>query len=582
MFGRLTRILALAVAAILIVTPAEAQGRFKVLVPDLYALEGADRGFGEDIAEELRDLLEGLPTHQPIDRDEIEDQLDEFDMRMRDLDCLRTRQLATQIEAQIALCAQFSGRKESAEITGIQFWDMTVSEALDVDPITVTGRDSDKVAAQQIFEAFDRMVQLARAQQFCAEYALSQQWDNALRNCEQALDLNPAAIATRARKARIHYEQAQEESNEAAKQEYLRQSLESLGAVLDGNEFHEEALQLAGVVSIQMNNEEQGRLYFGRYLEVNPGADQIRLNIAYDMSQAGDPEGAMALIQQGLDGAPENADLLTYYATYAFAAANKRAGETQTDAEMSPQAKSLYRETIATLNKIAAIQGAETPLATWRTVIASHLQLGENAEAEAVARRTLESTADDTFVLSFLADALQRQGRIDEAVATLTRVEGLAPETPNLQIKQANWLMLDGRLNDAIVYLRKAVELEQASTDEVALMIFGDAVNKGVRAENWTYALRGLLAAKQFRVTSANRAQFDFWHGWTIYHQAMEAQQPQDLASAQRAMPMFEQARDLFNAGRPFARQSGMNLQQILDAVNQYIEIQTVIIRRFG
>ena len=524
----------------------------------------------------------GWPPTSQSTATRFEDQLDEFDMRMRDLDCLKTRQLATQIDAQIALCAQFSGRKESAEITGIQFWDMTVSEALAVEPITVTGDDSDKVAAQQIFAAFDRMVQLARAQQFCAEYALSQQWDNALRNCEQALDLNPSAIATRARKGRIHYEQAQEESNEAAKQEYLRQSLESLGSVLDANEFHEEALQLAGVVSIQMGNEEQGRQYFGRYLEVNPGADQIRLNIAYDMSQAGDPEGAMALIQQGLDDAPENADLLTYYATYAFSAANKRAGETPVDAEMSPQAKSLYRETIATLNKIAAIQGAETPLATWRTVIASHLQLGENAEAEAVARRTLESSPDDTFVLSFLADAVQRQGRIDEAVATLTRVEGLAPETPGLQVKQANWLMLDGRLNDAIVYLRKAIELGQATTDDIALMIFGDAVNKGVRAENWTYALRGLLAAKQFQVTPANRGQFDFWHGWTIYHQAMEAQEPQDLESAQRAMPMFEQARDLFNAGRPFARQSGMNLQQILDAVNQYIEIQTVIIRRFG
>ena len=34
-------------------------------------------------------------------------------------------------------------------------------------------------AAEHIFAAFGRMVELARAQEFCADYANSRQWDNA-------------------------------------------------------------------------------------------------------------------------------------------------------------------------------------------------------------------------------------------------------------------------------------------------------------------------------------------------------------------------------------------------------------------
>ena len=62
------------------------------------------------------------------------------------------------------------------------------------------------MAAQHIFDSFDRYVQQTRFAAFCSEYAQSQQWDNALRNCDQALDLNPDAISTRYQRARILYE----------------------------------------------------------------------------------------------------------------------------------------------------------------------------------------------------------------------------------------------------------------------------------------------------------------------------------------------------------------------------------------
>jgi predicted Zn-dependent protease len=586
MIGRLTRLIALGAAAILTARSVEAQERFRVLVPDFYATQGARRNFGEDAAEQLREMLNGTRTHQPIELDEIEDQLDEFDMEMEELDCLKVRQLATQINANVALCAQYSESGETRELSGIQFWDMATSEPLDVPGFTATGRPGITEAAQKIFQAFDNMVQLTRAQQFCAEYALSQQWDNALTNCEQALALNPQAIGTRFRKANIHFQQARAEGvPEAQKREYFTQSLDELERILEINQFHEDALQLAGFVSIQLGDQEGGRAYYFKYLEVNPGDDNIRLNIAYEMSQAGDPEAAMALVKQGIDAAPENAALLGTYAGYAFQAAQKSQAEAQGDAGggIPAAAAAHYRDVITTLSKLRAMQGAETQPTQLRMIVGSHLQLNEFAEAERAANDILATTPDDQITLSFLADAQQRQGRIDDAVATVSRIEQINPEARpgNIQIRQANWLVAAGRLQDALPYFRRAVERGE-DANQVSRLVFNDAVNKGVRAENWAYALTGLQAAKSFAINADTKADYDFWHGYTLYNQGIAAQRPQTLESARASLPIFEQARDLLTAGRAGAQRSGVNVQQLLDAVNQYIEIQTVIIRRYG
>jgi tetratricopeptide (TPR) repeat protein len=317
---------------------------------------------------------------------------------------------------------------------------------------------------------------------------------------------------------------------------------------------------------------------------VNPGDDNIRLNIAYDMSQAGDPEAAMGLVKQGIDAAPENAALLGTYASYAFQAAQKRQAEAQgADGGVNAAAAAHYRDVIATLSKLRAMQGAETPATQLRMIVGSHVQLGEFADAERVANEILATTADDQITLSFLADAQQRQGRIDDAVATVSRIEQINPDARpgNIQIRQANWLLGAGRLQDALPYFRRAVERGE-DANQVSRLVFNDAVNKGVRAENWSYALTGLQAAKSFSIDAATKAEYDFWHGYVLYNQGIASQRPQTLESARASLPIFEQARDLLTAGRAGGTKAGVNVQQLLDAVNQYIEIQTVIIRRYG
>jgi tetratricopeptide (TPR) repeat protein len=588
MIGRLTRSLALAAAALLTALPGRVQAqensRYRVLVPDFFALEGADRGFGEDVAEEVRKLLEDLPTHQPIEKKEINDQLRQFKMKMEELDCLKTRQLATQINANLALCGSFKASGQNAyELSSIEFWDMGTGEPLKVENVAATGKDAKVQAAQHIFSAFDRMVQLARAQQFCADYANSQQWDNAMRNCDQALELNPNAVGTRMRKAQILYELAKAETTEAAKRPHLTQTLEELKKVLVQNEFHESALQMAGLVSIELNDPVAGRDYFKKYLEVNPEADAVRLKIAYDIAQAGDPEGAMQFVKVGLDASPDNADLLEYYAGYGIAAANKRAEAQSGDAGagLPAEAQALYREVINALNKVVEIRGDKVGVGQMRSLVVSHLALGDAVTAETAARKGITLFPQEVLLHAQLADALQRQGKIDEAIASMDRVEQIQADYPNLRIRTGNWLIAAGRLDDAVAEFKKGVG-KGTDPNLAARLIYADAVSKGIRATppNWPYALRGLVAAKSFDVNAETKTELDFWHGWSIYHQAMALEKPQNLQSATQTKPMFEQAKALFTAGRGYAAKAGVNIQQIMDAVDTYIEIETVLIRR--
>lgn len=590
MNGRLTRSLAFAAVALLTALPAQvkaqqqASARYRVLVPDFFPAEGVRKNFGEDVAKELRKALEELGTHEPIERNDLRDELKAFDLKIDELDCFQTRQVATQINAQVALCATYTEDRqtETRDLSAIQFWDITTGEALDVEGVTVTGKEAKVEAAEYIFAAFDRMVELAKAQQFCADYGNSRQWDNAMRNCDLALELNPNAMATRQRRARILFEQAQEETVEQPKKTFFQQSLEELERVLGNNPFHEEALQLAGFISIQLDDPEGGRVYYERYLEVNPGADQVRLKIAFDMAQAGDPEGAMGLIQVGIDDAPDNADLLEYYAGYGFAAANKRVedAEAANSGATSPEGLELYRQVIDALNQVRQVRGVDMAAAQMRTLVAAHLAVDDAVTAEAAARQALEVYPREApLIWAQLAESIQRQGRVDEAVQTLTTLEGIQPDYPNLNVLQANWLVEDGRLTDAVPYFQRAVE-NGTDADLAGRIVYGDAANKGIRRENWAYAVRGIRAAKTFNVNADTRAELNFWHGWAIYHQAMAAQEPQNLASATETKPVFEQAKQLFTSGRSYAARAGVNLQQVMDAVDTYIEIQTVLIRR--
>ena len=282
---------------------AEAQavgGRFRVLVPNFAPMDDARDNFGKDVAKELRKMINDLATHQPVDEKELKNAMKQYDIDEDDLNCIRARQLANLINAEVVVCGSYSpeGGQEKVFRVNTQFVTVSTGEAFDVPSFVGTEEgDGKKEAAAQIAGAFERLAQQGRAMQFCADYAQSQQWDNAMENCDQAIALNPASSSARMVRARILRET-----------ERMPESLTEYEEVLRLDPMNETALQAAGYVSAQLGEDDKARRYYSDYLELDPMNSAVRMRVAYDLAQAGDPSGAMGLLQGGLQSGPELSD----------------------------------------------------------------------------------------------------------------------------------------------------------------------------------------------------------------------------------------------------------------------------------
>ena len=578
MLGRLRLMLSFVLAALLVgpvALLAQNQGRFNVLIPYFEPLGDADDDFGKDASEELRDLINTLATHQPVEEGDIKDEVKRFDMKIEELNCIRTRQLSSQMNAEVALCASYTENSDKSWTVNAEFWDIQSNESFTVSEVTV-GEKEEEAAATHIFTEFDLYVQQVRAAAICGDYFASQQWDNALRNCDQALELNENANETRYLRGRILYEM-----------ERYPDALEELDNVLGVNGFHEEALQLAAYIATTEGQQDKGREYYGRYLELNPGNSAIRMRIAYDLAQAGDPVGAMDFIQVGLDVDPKDVDLWEQYGGFAFRAASDAqqmaalsvsAGE---DASLAPEVREYYDKAIGAYEKVFEGKGAETPVGHLRNIVSAHIQLENLDAAITFSEQVLQTHGDQDALWSLYADALQRADRLDEAIAALDQVRELNPAHPSASLRQGNWLIEAGRIEDAVAVFKDAVASNPAQAEQAARMVFADAYQKGFQQKAYGYAIAGMTLAKELPgLSDEMTSQLNFWHGFSIYQSAVAEQEPQTLNSAQSTLPKFRAAMQLLGQSGDYPSTVNVNLTQVMENLTTYVEIQEAIIKR--
>ena len=577
MIGRLKLPFALAAAATLLApaldVAAQDGGRYRVLIPYFMPQQGADDDFGRDASEDLRRLISTMPTHVAMDRREIDDEVDKFDLDMDELTCITTRQLASQINVPVAICATYTENPDRSWNLTAEVWDIAASESFQIEPATFPRRGRQE-AAQHVFEQFERYSTTVRSAAICSDYFASQQYENALRNCDESLQLNPNQIQTRYLRARILYEM-----------DNLEESFTELQTVIEANPFHEEALQLAGYIAAVTEQDDLARDYYGRYLDINPGNAAIRMRIAYELAQAGDPVGAMDFIQVGLDVDPDNVDLWEQYGGFAFSAAlelQQGAAQENGGAVVSPEAAEYYRRAIGAYERVFEAKGAETPVGHLRNIISAHMQLGELTEAISMGERALETHPQADNIWLVYAEALQRDGQLDEAITALDRVREINPAHPNAALRQGSWLIQAGRIEDAVTVLSSAAgTTEQA--DRAAQMIFVDAYQKGAQQDNHAYMIRGVEAAKRLPNLGAGMTnQLNFWHGYSMYQQAVAEQEAQTLATAQSTLPKFRRAAELLQQSGDYPSTVNVNLTQLLENTQTYIEIQDAIIKRGG
>lgn len=581
MVGRLQQLaLTFAAAAVLVVPAAEAVaqdgGRFRVLIPYFSPMEGARDNFGKDASKDLREMISTLATHVAMPEGDIKDEVKRFDMDMEDLTCITTRQLAAQIQVPVAICANYTQNPDKSWTVNAEVWNISASESFPIEAVTVPERGREE-AARHIFEAFDRYNTTVRSAAICNDYMASQQWENALRNCDESLAMNPNQVGTRYMRARILYEM-----------ENYEDAITELERVIETQPFHEDALQLAGYISAVTENDEAARSYYERYLELNPGNAAIRMRIAYELAQAGDPVGAMDFIQVGLDVDPDNVDLLEQFGGFAFSAAleiqqNQAVGAQDAggDQTVAPEAVGYYRQAIDAYERVFESKGAETPVGHLRNIISAHIQLGELNEAIAMSERVLQTHPREDNLWVLYADALQRADRLDDAITALDRVREINPEHPSAALRQGNWLVQAGRIDDAVAVLTDATAGNPQQAEQAARMIFNEAYQNGYQKDNYEYAIQGMTAAKRLPGLSQTMTnQLNFWHGFSLYQSAVKQQEPQTLETARASLPKFQEAIRLLQASGDYPSTVNVNLAQLLENTGTYVEIQEAIIRR--
>ena len=561
---------------VLVMVPAavesqEVTGRFQVLIPAFEALEGADDDFGKDVAEELRDMIDDLATHAPVEEKDLKSALRQFKMDEDDLDCIRSRQLASQMQVNVVVCGTTTPAPgdKMFNVTS-KFVTVETGEEFVVDGFTAQEREKES-AAQQIFTAFETLVQQQRHAQFCGEYAQSQQWDNALENCDRAIELNPTNVSSRYTRGMIF-----------VNQERFEEAIAEFEQVLELNPIHENGLKAAGFAAAKAGDSEASLGYYSQFLDLNPGDAQVRMNIAYEAATAGDSYGAMVMIDEGLALEPENMDLWQQKAGYAMSSAERIFQ--QSGNEVNAESAELYRAAIEAYNKVYAARADEASVSHRRNVISAFQRLGQLEDAQAAAADALQTWPDEAQLWSVNADVLQKMGQIDEAIGALDRVTAIDPAYPNVGARKGMWLLEAERTDEAVAALTDAVDRGEQSGDNVANIFFGIGHRQGVQPQAWGKAVEMFRHADTFAGEGDVKTKVAFWLGYGLLKHGQALQEPQTLQTAQRTRPMFVESVRLLQGATGYAElEASVNLGQIqnlINAANQFLEIQDAIIRR--
>lgn len=576
--------------------PANAQdgGRFRVLVPNLEAQNGANERWGRNVADELRDLIDDMPTHAPVASNDVRDALRRFRIDEKDLDCVRSRQLAVQLSAELVMCGSYTPAADRNNTVTASFIAARTGERFDVPPFEA-GRDRD--AARHVFEQFRGYVEQLRQTAFCVEYVGSQQFSNAIETCERAVAANPQSTTAlyAVARARLGLAEQKDETDayvlpEAERTALMAQALEGLQAVLELNPMHQDALQTAGFIAAKTDQRELARDFYRQYLELNPGAANVRVTIATDLANAGDPEGALDLILEGVQVAGETPDplLLEYaghFAMNAAAAADQTGavatGGTPVGASTSGRtARQLYDVAVQYYQRVYDQRGAETDPAILRRMIQALVQTERTPQAITLAEQFVQTHSSDAGLWDVYANALNAAGRTSDAIAALQRLAELDPEA-RVNARQALWLARAGNFSGARAAFERAVQRGETTGDDAAEAIFGVGYNQHYRQGRHETAMEAFEASRQLATSELKRSRASFWMGYSLYQRAEAAERPGTAASARAALPLFQRAQTHFQASSAYANtEASINLREILTATQSYIERQELIIRR--
>jgi tetratricopeptide (TPR) repeat protein len=544
--------------------PAEAQqagGRMKVLVP-AFEVENPRSRTGSQMADQVKRQINQMATHQPVGDREVRDALRRFNLKAEDLSCIQWRQLAQQIDASLVLCGSVDEATNQVEASFVN----VAGDAFEVPKFAM---QSVEHGAQQVVQAFGTYIRQLSLLVFCDEYLQSESWQQALDNCNQAVELNPRSVTG-------HYGRG----SALANLDRIDEALEAFQTVLRVDELNQDAMMHAGLLAARLGRQDMSQEYFRNYLELNPGNEQVRLKIATDLANAGDPAGALSLVEGAMSSAEATGTLWEYAGHFAMNAGLKRMEAGPANGNQD-EARRFFEQAVRHYDEAIVKRGDSIDNTVYRNLMLAHSRLDNTEQALRFGQRATQVMADDAQTWMVYADVLAGANRLDDALRAFDRATEINPELPNVSARKTMLLLEAGRLNDALAAARAGIQRGDIQPDMIESMSQRMTQMGFQTAQNnrFEQALPFFAAAREIGKSSRSIAMANFFHGYTLIRQGEPIiKEGNNAAAGRRAKPLFEQAKVLLEGAGAYSEQSA-NRAQLLQQVQQFIDVADALIK---
>src|SRR5690606_2632729 len=150
------------------------------------------------------------------------------------------------------------------------------------------------------------------------------------------------------------------------------------------------------------------------------------------------------------------------------------------------------------------------------------------------------------------AESLKETGDLDGAISAL---ESAAAKDPEARVygRIAVWLIQAGRVTDAAAPARQAVQRGEIPGDEIARPIAGIGYNEKAKNKAHAEAIKYYEIASEFATGAEAKAFVNFFHGFSLFNQAIAMQEPGTVASARQSLPVFQRAKQLLESAGAYA-----------------------------
>lgn len=520
------------------VAPQEAAAQsseITVLVAPLVVADGVHKDFGKDVAKKVRQALEGFGGLTPIDDGDVKDFLKQYGLKADDLSQIEWRQMAGRMSASMVMLGSAETNGGGIEIK-VSFLDPTTGDELPVDPFTVADRKQTEEAAGHITSGLGVQVEYLQSLVFCSEYLASEQVEDALRNCNRALDINPESGRGFYLRGRTYM-----------LQEAWGTAVEDLERVVAAERSNTDALQSLAYTHAQLGNAAESGRYYREYLNFNPDDAAVRLRVAFDLATAGGFAEAMAILDDGVARDPDNIDLLAYLGNVALSAG-------QSDGEVTDEAA--IRKSVDAFEKVLAARGNDVDPTMLTNVVNANMLIEDYDAALAFSERAIamieqppaSASSDEgedgpeegpratkeemlASVYSARASVFNRIEQYAEAASALEEALGYDDDLPNGYQRLALFKLKAGDSDGAIADFRVAVD-RGANPDDMANALFSEGYNDHFQSGRYLQAVGLFEVAAEFAQAPDVATQIQFFIAYGHYRRGTVIDEGNEQAEA--------------------------------------------------